>query len=659
MACVFVLPAAKIKNTRLSQRTFLKMEERKVLKLLEVHVVEVLGQGQNGCVFRVTYNDEECAAKVGLLSTKIEQEFKLQSSLSHAHCVPAVHFLRCHGYGVILMPVLKPVENLKPLPEYLLARFLRHGLSGVMHLHNAGYAHTDVALRNLLVTESHERLMLSDFGLAQPLSESSRKQDIMHMITCILELSDPVPAWLKTIGDLWANEDVTDVTALLERIPVALRCDEIELIPIIPVPGAVANNPRIMKTVQSLLERVFGDSIQLHPVAGDQLFVWHSTMPRIVFFPQRQIIQITWDHLTNIRGKIYAREVEACLRCMRKRIVCAWSRRAHALSASCVTDPSQLRDWIGMACKLANWNYEWALDGNVIRTKNHVYAVDNLQNFLLDAVPEDKYALNPLFLSWLDEDAIRFIVELGLPGLGLVACGNRFQFPMAPELSISLARLDDRRWGLLLQDKQRHVSVIETLFTAGRFLRDVDKVRGWIDLCLGIPDITLEWMDRHVESLQAAIREWTRNPLFRLLKQLPYLTPLGSRLRVSINKCRVYFHIGKSFFHLTLFQVAYDKGISELCAQEFLHMVAKERRQTPGWLLWELLRDRIVAAVESVYGSAALEEHSYGISLGHGILVVPETQMVFIDSTQVALSLFADDPEHHLPMYKNVDKLLA
>ena len=136
------------------------------------------------------------------------------------------------------------------------------------------------------------------------------------MITCILELSDPVPAWLKTIGDLWANEDVTDVTALLEQIPVALRCDEMELIPIIPVPGAVVNNPRIMKTVQSLLERVFGDSIQLHPVAGDQLFVWHSTMPRIVFFPQRQIIQITWDHLTNIRGKIYAREVEACLRCM-------------------------------------------------------------------------------------------------------------------------------------------------------------------------------------------------------------------------------------------------------------------------------------------------------------------------------------------------------
>ncbi len=631
----------------------------RVLRALELKVLEKLGQGQNGCVFRVTYNEQECAAKVGLLSSQIEQEFKLQSSLSHAHCVPAIHFWRHRGYGVILMPVLESVENLKPLREDMLARFLRHGLSGVTHLHSLGFVHTDVALRNLLVTKGQERLMLSDFGLAVPMVETKRKQDIMDMITCILELSSPVPAWLKTIGDLWANGDVNDVSVLLERIPSDLRHDEMELIPIIPVPGAVANNPRTMRNVQTVLDRVFGDSIKLHPVLEDQKFVWHPALPRIVFCPVRHHIQITWDSVINIKGNMYSRDVEVCMRTMRRRIVCAWSRRAHAFSAPNGDEPTRLREWLEMACKLANWEHKCKQVEGVIRTGNRVYAVDKLQSFLLDAVPEDQYALNPLFLRWLDEDTIRYIVGLAAPGLGLMGSCNKFILPTAPELSISLARLTDRRWGLLLQDKQRHVSVIETLFTAGRFLRDVDKVRGWIDLCLSIDNITEEWMNRHFENLQAAIREWTRNPLFRLRKELPYLTHQGYRVRVSIHNCRVYFFVGKSFFHLTLFQVAYETGISELCAQEFKWLMMKERRMSQGWSEWEQSQQRVMQAVESVYGSVLLEEHSFGISLGHGIVVVPENLAVFVDSTQVLLARFIDDPTPHLPLYKNVDKLLA
>ena len=347
------------------------------------------------------------------------------------------------------------------------------------------------------------------------------------------------------------------------------------------------------------------------------------------------------------------------MRAMRKRVVCAWSRRAHAFSAPNGDDPSILREWVEMACKLAKWEHKCRQVEGAIRTENRVYAIEKLQTFLFDAIPEDQYALNPLFLRWLDEDTIRYIVRLGAPGLGLVSSCNKYILPTAPELSVSLARLTDRRWGLLLEDKQRHVSVIETLFTAGRFLRDVDKVRGWIDLCRNIPDITEEWLNRHFEKLQAAIREWTRNPQFRLRNELPYLTHQGYRVRVAIHNCRVYFYAGKSFFHLTLFQVAYEEGISALCTQEFKQMMMKERRSSPGWAVWEQAQQRVLQAVESVYDSVALEEHSYGIALGHGILVVPENLTVFIDSTQVALARFVDDPTPHLPMFKNVDRLLA
>jgi serine/threonine protein kinase len=156
-------------------------------ELLHYHLVEQIGQGGMGVVWKAsdTRLDRAVAIKVlpahlsedETLRARFEREARAISQLNHPHICTLHDIGRDEGIDFIVMEFLdgKPLIDRLLEGSIPLAEALRHGIhiARALHeAHRAGLVHRDLKPGNIMLTRSGVKLL--DFGLAKLVTEPAR-----------------------------------------------------------------------------------------------------------------------------------------------------------------------------------------------------------------------------------------------------------------------------------------------------------------------------------------------------------------------------------------------------------------------------------------------------------------------------------------------------
>jgi hypothetical protein len=145
-------------------------------------IVEELGRGANGVVFRVSDADLGTEAALKTFNSLapdesfyLKREFRALADIKHANLVDLYELFATPELTFFTMELVPGVDIVKALAgsEQLDFRLVREIFSqlahGLMALHRAGRLHRDVKPSNVLVTPTG-RAVLLDFGLAAPMN---------------------------------------------------------------------------------------------------------------------------------------------------------------------------------------------------------------------------------------------------------------------------------------------------------------------------------------------------------------------------------------------------------------------------------------------------------------------------------------------------------
>jgi eukaryotic-like serine/threonine-protein kinase len=156
------------------------------------HVLELIGEGAMGVVYRATRLHIDRAVAVKVMHTtlpeamegrkRFEREAKVMAKLEHPHCVSIVDFGIHHDKPYVVMELVRGKDLCQLLDDHerldipVAVDILRQTLSGLAHAHEQGIIHRDIKPANIMITPkaplgNHVRIL--DFGLARLLAASA------------------------------------------------------------------------------------------------------------------------------------------------------------------------------------------------------------------------------------------------------------------------------------------------------------------------------------------------------------------------------------------------------------------------------------------------------------------------------------------------------
>ena len=158
----------------------------------DYELLEAIGQGGMGQVFRARVGDRLVALKLGPAEAQLspkrlarfEREGQITARLRHPHVVPVHDFGLVEGRPFLAYPLIEGARTLGDvLPHWELRQRIVAlcDLAGALdYAHGEGVVHRDVKPDNVLVT-SDDRVLLADFGLASAVSleRITRSQALM------------------------------------------------------------------------------------------------------------------------------------------------------------------------------------------------------------------------------------------------------------------------------------------------------------------------------------------------------------------------------------------------------------------------------------------------------------------------------------------------
>lgn len=198
-------------------------------------VGEELGRGGQGVVFRA--HDRVRSLPVALKVAPREpveghhvmrSEFRVRSGVTHPHLVQLFDLVVEADHAVLSMELMDGavdvVTRLQGAPPNAFARLLCPLISALHRLHTSGLVHRDVKPSNVLV-DKHDRCVLVDFGLMEPVPDSAAIQGFVSGTPAYLapERLRGQPA--SPASDLYAlglvlQEAVTGEEPRVARIPM-------------------------------------------------------------------------------------------------------------------------------------------------------------------------------------------------------------------------------------------------------------------------------------------------------------------------------------------------------------------------------------------------------------------------------------------------------
>ncbi|MEQ1827319.1 MAG: serine/threonine-protein kinase [Pirellula sp.] len=174
----------------IAKRMFDRSEDPSMLgRLDEYEIVEPLGAGGMGIVFK-GYDRElhryvaikllaPSVSLIGSAKQRFVREAQSAASIVSPYVVP-IHAVASHGEipylvmsyvpGVNLQELIEESGALTPLQSVRIARQVALGLAAA---HERGLIHRDVKPGNILIERNGQRVMLTDFGLAQAADDAS------------------------------------------------------------------------------------------------------------------------------------------------------------------------------------------------------------------------------------------------------------------------------------------------------------------------------------------------------------------------------------------------------------------------------------------------------------------------------------------------------
>lgn len=138
-------------------------------------VIEELGKGGMGKVFKVSRNKKQYALKMCMLTDKnsilrFRREVRLMKTIEHVNVIEVIDSRLTGKSPYFVMPLCKfsiaeKLERLKSKPEFAL-RVLKQVCTGVNAIHLSGVVHRDIKPHNILISETN-RIKISDLGLGK------------------------------------------------------------------------------------------------------------------------------------------------------------------------------------------------------------------------------------------------------------------------------------------------------------------------------------------------------------------------------------------------------------------------------------------------------------------------------------------------------------
>ena len=154
-------------------------------------VVDILGRGGMGAVFRVRRGDAEYALKVLALASgedtseevvRFQREAELLASLRHKGIVRVATAGHKAGFFYFVMRLVEGesldarIKRSGPVPPAEAVRLVLQVAEAVAHAHEKGIVHRDLKPSNILLERETGLPLVSDFGLARRLGESDKER---------------------------------------------------------------------------------------------------------------------------------------------------------------------------------------------------------------------------------------------------------------------------------------------------------------------------------------------------------------------------------------------------------------------------------------------------------------------------------------------------
>jgi len=146
--------------------------------------MEFLGKGSFGSVYKLDeHTAMKCPKVYGYNSLRKEYNIlkKVHELLPNQHQIVQAHNYnnetQCYNMEYLKnyqrLDKIKWKENSKELKKQIMKQIR----SIIQELHNIGYAHHDIAMRNIMYNEETKQVKIIDFGLAHKLSTNYYKHD--------------------------------------------------------------------------------------------------------------------------------------------------------------------------------------------------------------------------------------------------------------------------------------------------------------------------------------------------------------------------------------------------------------------------------------------------------------------------------------------------
>lgn len=159
----------------------------------DYELIEPLGRGASGAVFRARHTKLDRLVAIKLLSTphagcdhllldRFHQEMRAIGKLEHAHIVRATDAGEVEGFHYLVMEYVEGVDVSQllgfngPLRVADACEIVRQAATGLQHAHEHGYVHRDVKPSNLFFTYDGQ-IKLLDLGLAGALKGPADPKD--------------------------------------------------------------------------------------------------------------------------------------------------------------------------------------------------------------------------------------------------------------------------------------------------------------------------------------------------------------------------------------------------------------------------------------------------------------------------------------------------
>jgi len=219
-------------------------------------IIEEIGEGGMGKVFKVELNDNYYALKIcsetdGENIKRFKREVRLMSSIKHENVIEVIDSNLDADIPYFVMPLCKfsidkRLDHLQANPEFAI-EVLLNVCNGINAIHNSKIIHRDIKPKNILVSQDN-KIKISDLGLSK---FSERDSTIITSSNVFMGTQGFIPPEFFQTGGTKNADERSDIYQLgktiynifTSRNPLSIQIDILPAGLLYVIQRCIANNP--------------------------------------------------------------------------------------------------------------------------------------------------------------------------------------------------------------------------------------------------------------------------------------------------------------------------------------------------------------------------------------------------------------------------------